>query len=136
MSRDLKYSVDVPDVDEFVRLRVDAGLSEKSREAATSGLAGTCFSVCVRDAGQLIGMGRVIGDGGCFYQVVDIAVHPEYQRRGIGYQIMTRLMEQLRAGAPATAYVSLIADGEAWRLYEQFGFEFTAPVSVGMALRL
>lgn len=81
-------------------------------------------------------MGRVIGDGGCFYQVVDIAVHPEYQRRGIGFQVMTRLMEQLRAGAPETAYVSLIADGEAWRLYEKFGFEFTAPVSVGMALRL
>ena len=136
MAPELRYTVDVPDVDEFVGLRVDAGLSENSRDAATRGLAGTCFSVCVRDAGRLIGMGRVIGDGGCFYQIVDIAVHPEYQRRGIGFQVMTRLMEQLRAAAPKTAYVSLIADGDAWRLYEKFGFEFTAPASVGMALRL
>ena len=81
-------------------------------------------------------MGRVIGDGGCFYQVVDIAVHPDYQRQGIGFQVMARLMEQLRSNAPASAYVSLIADGEACRLYEKFGFEFTAPASVGMALRL
>ena len=136
MLPELQFTAVVPDVDEFIGLRVDAGLSEKSQEAATRGLAGTCFSVCVRDAGRLVGMGRVIGDGGCFYQVVDIAVHPEYQRRGIGFQVMTRLMEQLRARAPETAYVSLIADGEAWRLYEKFGFEFTAPVSVGMALRL
>ncbi len=136
MTQGLRYTVDVPGVDEFVRLRVDAGLSEKSREAATRGLAGTCFSVCVRDEEKLVGMGRVIGDGGCFYQVVDIAVHPDYQRQGIGYRIMTRLMEQLRAGAPPTAYVSLIADGDAWKLYEKFGFELTAPASVGMALRL
>ena len=136
MSRELLYTLDVPDVDEFIGLRVDAGLSEKSRHAATKGLAGTCFSVCVRDAARLVGMGRVIGDGGCFFQVVDIAVHPEYQRRGIGFQVMTRLMEQLREGAPETAYVSLIADGDAWKLYAKFGFELTAPVSVGMALRL
>jgi GNAT superfamily N-acetyltransferase len=130
----LDYNDDVPGVDEFIRLRTDAGLSAKTREAATRGLGGTCYSVCVRDRGRLVGMGRVIGDGGCFFQVVDIAVHPGYQRRGIG--IMTRLMAQLRAHAPASAYVSLIADGHAARLYEKFGFEPTAPASVGMALRL
>ena len=134
--RELSYSDATPDVDEFVELRVCAGLSRNSRDAATRGLAGTCFSVCVRDAGKLVGMGRVIGDGGCFYQVVDIAVHPDYQRRGIGFEIMTRLMKQLRADAPKTAYVSLIADGGAARLYEKFGFELTAPASAGMALRL
>ena len=133
---ELSYTNDVPGVDEFVDLRVRTGLSRNDNAAAKKGLAGTCFSVCVRDRSALVGMGRVIGDGGCFYQVVDIAVHPDYQRRGIGFEIMTRLMQQLRAGAPKTAYVSLIADGPAAKLYEQFGFEHTAPASVGMALRL
>ena len=132
----LLFSTSVPKPDEFIGLRVAAGLSKNDMEAATRGLAGTCFSVCVRDEERLVGMGRVIGDGGCFYQIVDIAVHPDYQRRGIGFQVMTRLMEQLRNNAPRSAYVSLIADGEASRLYEKFGFEFTAPASVGMALRL
>ncbi len=117
-------------------LRVSAGLSANSRDAATKGLAGTYFSVSVRDTEKLVGMGRIIGDGGCFFQVVDIAVHPDYQRRGIGFKIMGRLMEQLRDNAPKSAYVSLIADGAASKLYEKFGFEQTAPVSVGMALRL
>lgn len=132
----IQYLEQVPGPEEFIELRRVAGLTVNSIEAATKGLAGTCFAVCVRDAGKLIGMGRIIGDGGCFYQVVDIAVHPEHQRRGIGYQIMTRLMKQLREHAPKTAYVSLIADGDASKLYQKFGFKLTAPVSAGMALRL
>jgi hypothetical protein len=42
----------------------------------------------------------------------------------------------LRETAPKTAYVSLIADDDAPALYRQFGFEFTAPASVGMAITL
>jgi len=133
---ELTYTNQTPEVDEFIQLRVSAGLSGNSRDAAARGLAGTCFSVCVRDADRLVGMGRIIGDGGCFFQVVDIAVDPEYQRRGIGFQVMARLIETLRENAPRTAYVSLIADGEASRLYQKYAFEFTAPVSVRMALRL
>lgn len=132
----LSYQNDVPDVDEFIELRRISGLTVNSVDAATRGLAGTCFSVCVRDGDRLVGMGRVIGDGGCFYQIVDIAVHPDFQRRGIGYEIMDRLMQQLRENAPASAYVSLIADGPASHLYEKFGFRDTAPKSIGMALRL
>ena len=35
--------------------------------------------------------------------------------------------------APENAFVSLLADGEAHRLYAQFGFEPTAPHAIGMA---
>ena len=133
---DLEYANRAPDVEEFRALRVTAGLSAVSTEAAARGLAGSCVAVSVRDAGRLVGMGRVIGDGGCFYQVVDMAVEPGYQRRGIGFEIMKRLMQELRETAPKSAYVSLIADGDASKLYEKFGFEFTAPASAGMAQRL
>jgi len=78
-------------------------------------------------------MGRVIGDGGLFFQIVDIAVLPEHQGQGLGKAIVRMLVEHLRAAAPKGAYVSLIADGEAHRLYSQYGFELTAPRSVGMA---
>jgi len=132
----LSYLTDVPAADEYIRLRLASGLSRKTPEAAEAGLRGTCAAVTVRDGDRLVGMGRVIGDGGCFYQVVDIAVHPDYQRQGIGGEIMSRLIAALKVIAPASAYVSLIADGEAHRLYSRYGFEPTAPESIGMALRL
>jgi hypothetical protein len=36
---------------------------------------------------------------------------------------------------PASAYSSLLADGKAYQLYQQFGFVLTALVSVGMGLQ-
>ena len=90
----------------------------------------------VRKDGVAVGMGRVIGDGGLFFQVVDIAVDPAHQGRGLGKIIVGTLVAHLRSSAPAGAYVSLMADGEAFRLYAQFGFELTAPASVGMAFKI
>ena len=79
-------------------------------------------------------MGRIIGDGGTAFQIVDIAVEPEHQGQGLGKLIMTALVDHLRANAPASAYVSLIADGDARHLYAKFGFEPVMPASIGMAL--
>ncbi|WP_204486231.1 GNAT family N-acetyltransferase [Archangium primigenium] len=125
--------VEVPSAEDYRRLRVVSGLSPKSAEAAAAGLPRTLFAVVIKTGGQVVGMGRVVGDGGLFFQVVDIAVEPQHQGRGLGKAIVGRLVEHLRATAPVSAYVSLIADGDAHRLYEQFGFKPTAPASIGMA---
>jgi GNAT superfamily N-acetyltransferase len=121
-----------PGTDDYRRLRVAAGLSPRSAEAAARGLPNTLFGVSVLHEGRVVGMGRVIGDGGCFFTVVDIAVEPAHQKRGLGKRIMSALDAWLRANAPVSSSVSLFADGEAKRLYAQYGFVETGPVSVGM----
>lgn len=121
-----------PSVEEYRALRVLAGLSPKTVEAAARGLPNTVFGVSLREGDRLLAMGRIVGDGGCFLQVVDIAVVPDRQGQGLGKAVMAELDAWLRANAVG-AYVSLIADGEAHRLYAQFGFALTAPRSVGMA---
>ncbi|WP_199425810.1 GNAT family N-acetyltransferase [Thermaerobacillus caldiproteolyticus] len=126
---------DVPTVSAYVHLRQKTGLSEKSIEAAERGLKHSLFAVSIYDSETLIGMGRVIGDEGCFYQIVDIAVDPAYQGKGIGKQIMKEIMHYLDTHAPKGAYVSLIADPPADRLYKQFGFAYTYPTSYGMYKR-
>ncbi len=124
-----------PTPDEYLRLRAAAGLSRFSRAAAECALPRTLFAVVIEDAGRAIGMGRLIGDGGCFFQIVDIAVDPDHQGRGLGKRIMAALMDHV-ATLPKGAYVSLIADTPADRLYAQLGFVPTAPRSVGMAFRV
>jgi GNAT superfamily N-acetyltransferase len=121
-----------PDTDDYRRLRVASGLSPRSAEAAARGLPNTIFGVSLMHDGRVIGMGRIIGDGGCFFNVVDIAVEPEHQKRGLGKRIMQALDAWLRANAPVSSNVSLFADGEARRLYAQYGFVEAGPVSVGM----
>jgi GNAT superfamily N-acetyltransferase len=126
----------VPAVEEYLALRVGAGLSAMSPEGAREGLAGSWCSVCVRAGDALIGMGRVVGDGGLFLFVVDIAVAPAWQHQGLGRRIMQALMEQVHARAHPRTMVGLIADGTASRLYEQFGFKLVAPAAHGMLLRI
>ncbi|MFJ4713381.1 GNAT family N-acetyltransferase [Streptomyces sp. NPDC088785] len=124
----------VPSVEVFRRLRTDAGLSDRSPRAAALALPNTWFGVLLRHRGEEIGMGRIIGDGGTAFQIVDICVHPAHQGRGLGRRIMAALTDELERRAPASAYVSLIADGPARFLYEKFGFvETSAYGSVGMS---
>jgi GNAT superfamily N-acetyltransferase len=122
-----------PSVVDFRRLREAAGMESRAQEAAERGLKNTLFGVSVLHEGQVVGMGRVVGDGGCVYQIVDVAVLPEHQRQGLGRQIMQTLMDYLHREAPPSAYVCLIADGPAKHLYASFGFQPTAPASIGMA---
>ena len=123
----------VPSVEVFRRLRTDAGLSDRHPAAVAAALPNTWYGVVLRHEGEPIGMGRIIGDGGTAFQVVDICVHPAHQGRGLGRRIMAALTEELERRAPATAYVSLIADGPARFLYEKFGFADTAGHgSIGM----
>lgn len=123
----------VPSVEVFRRLRTDAGLSDRDPVAVAAALPNTWYGVVLRHEGEPIGMGRIIGDGGTAFQVVDICVHPAHQGRGLGRRIMAELTEELERRAPATAYVSLIADGPARFLYEKFGFADTAGHgSIGM----
>jgi ribosomal protein S18 acetylase RimI-like enzyme len=131
-----QLSLEIPRADEYRALRSAAGLSAMSAEAAGIGLPASWCSVCVRDGAELIGMGRVVGDGGLFLFVVDIAVAPTWQGQGWGRSIMQALMDEVRARAPARAMIGLIAEGAAFKLYERFGFKLVAPGAHGMLLRL
>ena len=125
----------VPTVEDYCQLRALAGLSAKTAEAAQRALPNTVFGVCAYQGSELVAMGRIIGDGGCHLQVCDIAVLPRLQGQGLGRQVMARLDAWMRANLPPSAFVSLLADGEAHRLYAQFGFAPTAPASIGMYRR-
>ena len=131
---ELEYAV--PSAEDYLGLRAIAGLSPRDLAATEAGLPNSCVAVTVSMAGRAVAMGRVIGDGALFFQVVDIAVDPEFQGQGLGRAVMAALMERLAEIVPGTAYVSLIADGEAHRLYSQYGFEPVEPRSRGMAMWL
>lgn len=127
-----KVSYTPPAPADYINLRLEAGMSGKSMEAAKIGLENSLFALTVFHDSTLVAMGRVIGDGGSFFQIVDIAVKPEYQGKGLGKLVMKELMAYLDKHTYEGSYVSLIADVPADKLYEQFGFSYTYPRSQGM----
>ena len=133
MDHAYRLEMEPPSVDDYLRLRKEAGLSERTREEAENGANGAwaCARVIHLESGETAGMGRVISDGGWYFHIIDMAVLPHHQRKGIGDAIMTALLAKIDEHAP-NAYVNLLADPPGRRLYERHGFVESAPASTGM----
>jgi GNAT superfamily N-acetyltransferase len=117
-----KLVVRNPTVAEYCTIRKAAGLSPRSEASVRAALPNTLFSVVIEYIGKAVGMGRVIGDGGTAFQVADIAVLPEHQKRGLGKRILDAIDAWLRQNAPPGAFINLFADRGVAPLYARYGF--------------
>ena len=75
------------------------------------------------EAEKLIGIIRAVGDGASIVYVQDIIVHPDFQRRGIGTQLMRAMLKLLEQKGYAQASLAVQKDNYALRLYRKLGFE-------------
>ncbi|MET1281674.1 GNAT family N-acetyltransferase [Vibrio navarrensis] len=126
----IKYEEKVPSPQEFCEMRVKAGLSPKSLKAATIALPNSLYAISVRDGDLLVAMGRVVGDGACNFEIVDVAVDPKYQGQGLGRKVMKHIDNYLASVALEGSYVSMIADEP--EFYEKLGYKLVSPSSQGM----
>lgn len=78
----------------------------------------------------MVGMGRVIGDGGWYFLVAHMAVLPAHQRQRLGRRVIEHPIERVTIAVP-DAYLTLMADSPGRRLYESVGFVDALPESLG-----
>lgn len=94
MAFDWIDSSDNVDWAELSNLYEVAPLGHKTPADLKIAFSNSLFKCFVYDTGRLIGAGRALADGiDCSY-LCDIAVHPDYQGRGIGKAIVSRLVER------------------------------------------
>lgn len=74
-----------------------------------------CFAF---DGPRLVGAARALSDREYHATLYDVAVHPDYQRQGIG----ARLVNELIAMLPVWR-VLLVAEGDVREFYRRLGFE-------------
>ena len=124
-----------PDTETFLRLRAAAGMRPRSVKGASKGLGQELFSVVLRleKSGEIVGMGRIVGDGGTIFVICDMMVIESFQKKGGGTMIMDAIMGYLLEEAPPNSYINLMADVDGF--YEKWGFEPSLPRSRGMVLR-
>jgi ribosomal protein S18 acetylase RimI-like enzyme len=82
--------------------------------------------------GTAVGLGRVIGDGGLYFYIQDLMVHPDFQNKGLGKSLMKELMAYITANAKPGAFVGLMAAKGLEKYYDSFGFKARDKDAPGM----
>jgi predicted N-acetyltransferase YhbS len=111
-------------VEEFNFLRVSVGWNAIEKNLAAKGLQNSAFTVCARFEKNAVGMARVITDYGYVVYIADVIVLPQYQGKGIGSEIMKRVMDYILENTMQgqQKYIALMAAKGKENFYEKFGF--------------
>lgn len=99
----MKILENIDNVEEYNYLFDIVGWGSYPKEISKKALSNNIYSVSIYDNDNIVGYGRLIGDGIIFLYIHDIMVKPEYQGKGIGKTIMQKLLskvEELRKENP------------------------------------
>lgn len=93
MSLVWSHTIEGLDWNELSALYDAAPLGNKDPSSLKTAFTNSMFKCFVYEGGKLVGVGRALADGvDCSY-ICDVALLPSHQGRGIGKQIVAKLME-------------------------------------------
>jgi GNAT superfamily N-acetyltransferase len=109
----------IVEIDEIVALYRSVGDHRHHfPEMLKTGWVNSDLTVTVRREGELIGLARGITDQGTTLFVCDVLVKPEFQKQGIGSELMRRLIEPYRE----IYQIVLLTDPETLPFYRKLGY--------------
>jgi GNAT superfamily N-acetyltransferase len=88
------HEIDAVDWDELSDLYRVAPLGIKPPDALRTVFGNSMFRCLAYADGRLVGAGRALADGLDWAYIADVAVHPDEQGRGLGKEIIRRLVDQ------------------------------------------
>ena len=109
---------------DFIKLKVATGFKNRPIEQVEKALENDLFDVVAIVNNEVVGMGRLVGDGVMYWYLQEIIVLPEYQGKGIGTSIVNHLLEYIKkhtANGNFTCVGLTAAEGKE-TFYERFGF--------------
>ena len=131
----IRYTRKAPAIDEYQQLYTTTGWPEMPDERVKTALLN---SYCVLSAycdDKMIGMVRVVGDSAMYFYIQDMVVSPDFQRLGIGREMMNLVLEFLKEHIDNNAFVGLMAAKHAQGFYRSFGFVERSDGEPGMYLK-
>lgn len=85
-------------IEEYKYLRSKVGWNMLSDKQSESALSNSIYNVkALDDDGNIIGMGRIVGDGAVICYIQDLIVIPEAQGKRVGSIIIDRLIEYVKS---------------------------------------
>lgn len=95
----LEFQASIPPAEQYSALFATTGWNEEyhlSPDQLIVALRASWYTLSAYEDGRLVGFGRLVSDTAMHAMIYDLIVAPEYQGKGIGSQILTRLIERCR----------------------------------------
>ena len=106
------------DYQELSNLYKIAPLGNKPSELLEKVFTNSLFKYFLYNDKKLIGVGRALADGADCSYICDVAIHPNYQGKGLGKKIIEKLIEDSKEHKKIILYA--VPDKEPF--YAKFGF--------------
>lgn len=120
----IEYGNDIS-VEDYTRLRDSAGFRKIPIRQAAAGLQNTAYQVAAKDGDRVVGMARILWDGGYTAYLADVIVHPDYQGMHIGSHMVQNIIDHLRSQMEPgeDIFLSLGAAKDKEPFYWKLGFQ-------------
>lgn len=109
--------------EEYNELRNSVGWDSKNKNIIENALENSVLVKKVTYNNKTVGMGRAIGDG-LYYLIVDVVVHSDYQKKGIGKLLIESIVKDIeeRTEIGQKCSINLISMKGKEKFYEKCGF--------------
>lgn len=128
----INYGNVIPSKEEFYQLYQTTGWNAGTytEDDLFKAINNSWYVLSAYQDGKLVGFGRIISDG--IYQtfIGDLIVHPDYQKRNIGSEILNLLTEKCKSSGIKWIQLTC-AEGKA-DFYKKYGFQARPAEAPGM----
>lgn len=132
----MEYKENLLSYEDYRTLRESVGWHLFSKNQMQQDLDNSLYTIVAVENNQSVGMGRLIGDG-MYFLIVDVVVHPVFQKCGIGTNIMNMLLKYVEKKTPTggRSSVQLVAEKGKEPFYEKLGFKTIPNEFCGSGMR-
>lgn len=119
----IEFREELPDINSYWELFNTTGWNDEYNFDMTelrNAITNSWYAVSGYDKDRLIGFGRVISDGIHHALIVDIIIHPDYQGKGLGSQLLEKLLEKCKS--KNIRDIQLFSAKDKYGFYEKFNF--------------
>ena len=133
----LKYN-NMLSVKEYCELRASVEWPPIIEEQAQAGLNNSDFIIACREGNFIVGCARIFWDKGYIAYLADVMVKPEYQKQGIGKQLVNECVLYIDTQLKTDWRIKIVivsAKGKE-QFYEKLGFEIRPNENDGAGMQM
>ncbi len=134
----IKLLENVKNVEEYNKLFDEVGWGSYDRKVSKLALENSLYTVSIYDDDKIVGFGRLIGDGVCYFYIHDVMVLPSYQKKGIGTMIIDKLKNKVSEYKKINPYLRLYLGASLGKeeFYKKCGFITREEAGLGSGMIL